>query len=208
MHEQPILAIARHGETLLNSQGRWSGRLETPLTFNGYVQAMNIARLVSNMEIDVAFTSTSERTKLTWSIIQAALGLSQVTMLHSEGLLERDIGQFAGLHYEEIKQRFHLTTEEIEAIRLGYTSKPPEGETREQVYMRVSEVYEEQILPHLSVGRNVFVVGHNISTSALMMRVEKRPHTETAILEIERAKALCYTIDAQSKEPIDKVLLG
>lgn len=204
--KQPMLVVARHAETEFNAAGKWSGRLETPLTANGRKQAETIARHVSDIGIDIVFTSTSERTKATWAVMQGVLGLSDVPVVHSEGLLERDIGRFAGLTYDQIIKQFNLSVDELERIRLGHRERSPDGETREEVYHRVSRTYENDILPAISKGRKVCVVGHNISTSALMTKVEALPDTEMGRLEIERAKALCYAfqLDLGDARPVQK----
>lgn len=203
----PDLALARHGETVLNDEGRWSGRLETPLTPRGCIQAYEIARLISNVGVEVVFTSTSERTRTTWAIIQSTLGISQVDIHQSDGLLERDIGDFAGLTYPEIQAKYKLSQDELEKIRLDYTTRSPGGESRKDVHERVLAVYHEMILPQLSKKRNVVVIGHNISISALMLSAEQAHPSKMHELQIERAQALKYTVDPSSKRPVNKILL-
>lgn len=200
------IVLARHGETVFNKSGQWSGRKESPLTENGKEQAQIIAQLVNDINFNAVYTSTSEKTISTWAIMHNQFGCPTVRFVTTDALLERDAGQYAGLTPAQIREKFDLTEDRFEEIRVGWREQAPGGETREQVYMRVSRYYNEYILPDILKGNNVCVVAHNIPILALIMRIERRPEVDMRTLDFGRAQALCYTIDLTTQEPIRKIV--
>jgi len=89
--------LARHGQTEWNVAGRRQGRLDSPLTAHGLVQARRNVSLLSGQEIDVVFTSPLGRARGTAEILAAGL---PVTVL--DDLAEVSHGEWSGLTSAEI----------------------------------------------------------------------------------------------------------
>jgi broad specificity phosphatase PhoE len=65
--------LVRHGETEWNASSRMQGQLDSPLTPLGRDHALNSARLLARLGVDVAFASPLGRARETVEIISAEL---------------------------------------------------------------------------------------------------------------------------------------
>ncbi len=92
----PDLYLMRHGETRWNAEGRLQGRLDSPLTELGRIQAQRQAHLIRN--IDAArFSSTAGRAVETAAIVFAGQDFHRDARLQ-----EIDIGAFAGRLWRDL----------------------------------------------------------------------------------------------------------
>jgi probable phosphoglycerate mutase len=97
------LILARHGETDWNRNGIWQGHGDPPLNDLGRMQAAKLAARLSDVEIDVLYSSDLRRAYETAEIVGAAKGLD---ITASPDLREMDVGSWSGLTSEEIATRF------------------------------------------------------------------------------------------------------
>jgi len=77
--------LARHGQTLWNTQGRRQGQLDSPLTTLGVEQVRRNAGLLSVEPVDAVFSSPLGRARASAQVLGASLGLLVVVL---EGLGE------------------------------------------------------------------------------------------------------------------------
>ena len=91
--------LARHGQTQWNVEGRRQGRLDSPLTPRGQLQARRNADLLSDQGIDSLFTSPLGRARRTAEILGETLGLPAQAL---EDLAEVAHGTWSGLTSAEI----------------------------------------------------------------------------------------------------------
>lgn len=97
------LFLVRHGATIWNEQHRYVSRTDLDLSPLGNKQAEKIAKKLFGLPVEVFFTSPLKRSQETAEIIADPFKLEPIVL--SE-LTEIDFGQWEGLTYEEIKQRF------------------------------------------------------------------------------------------------------
>jgi broad specificity phosphatase PhoE len=95
--------LARHGQTEWNVEGRRQGRLDSPLTPHGLLQAQANAALVSHEQIDAVFSSPIGRARRTADFLAEAVGLLVQVV---EDLAEVAHGEWSGLTSEEIDSRW------------------------------------------------------------------------------------------------------
>jgi probable phosphoglycerate mutase len=97
--------LVRHGETVSNINGRYHGRLDSPLTERGVAQAQAIGRRLRLLPLAAAIVSSPQpRARRTAELIRECLGeraVVQVSIGQWEGLREAEIaavapGTFAG----------------------------------------------------------------------------------------------------------------
>lgn len=104
--QQPfVLTLLRHGESIGNVESRWQGQSDFRLTDTGRAQVQALAERwqVEDVKFDLIVTSPLLRAKETAEIIASALNVN----VESEPLLmERDIGEYAGLTALEVRSRF------------------------------------------------------------------------------------------------------
>lgn len=114
--QMPKILVIRHGETQWNRQGRLQGRLDTPLTTDGFRQALAVGeyhreRVAAAGEICL-WVSPLGRARQTASIVadtwrlpydsfQVDAALSERSYGHWEGLSQSDIRATRGADFEE-----------------------------------------------------------------------------------------------------------
>jgi probable phosphoglycerate mutase len=96
------LCVVRHGESVLNAQGRYGGSVDTPLTCRGKEQARQLAASLVGMRFDAAVSSTLTRARQTADIVCGALGMPYTCM---PDFAERCLGVYEGLTRTECKAR-------------------------------------------------------------------------------------------------------
>lgn len=134
MSEAPrTIILVRHPETLANTESRYIGRMDSPLSPRGERQVAWLAHAVGNLGADAVFSSPLARAHAT-ALAIAPVGVP-VRVL--DGLQEIDFGEAEGLTYDEIRQR---------GISLDYTGTgpiAPGGETGPTFDARVRAVAAE-----------------------------------------------------------------
>jgi broad specificity phosphatase PhoE len=88
------LYFIRHGESVMNHEGIFSGRIETPLTSKGKSQAKAAGESLKNMPItiDSIVSSPMGRTMETAEIIADLIGYPKDSILTNHLFTERDFG--------------------------------------------------------------------------------------------------------------------
>src|SRR5438876_11866590 len=93
------LYLVRHGTTMLNVQDRYRGRRAIPLDAQGYQDAVDAARRLSNVGLTAVYTGPLRRTIATAQIIADAAGVPDLRILH--GLNNLDYGAWEGMTADE-----------------------------------------------------------------------------------------------------------
>jgi phosphoserine phosphatase len=154
------IILCRHGETDWNVHGRYQGRTDVPLNERGRQQARDLARRLSDQRIDVVYSSTLERAYDTAAEIARPRGLE---VRRDPRLDEIDQGLWEGMHHEDIK-RHHpekLAAWQHHPIDL----RLPEGETLEEVRLRVRDALDDMMLLHQ--GKAICIVAHSVSMAVV-----------------------------------------
>lgn len=149
------LIIARHGESEWNTEGRYQGLKDPPLTERGRKQAELLARELKKESIDFIFSSPLKRAFETAKIIGDHLGIEPVI---DRRIIEIDHGVWSGMLVSEVKEKFREDFEK-------WISEPhkvvfPEGESLEDVYKRVSEFIND--IKRDYGGKTLLVVSHTV----------------------------------------------
>jgi broad specificity phosphatase PhoE/ribonuclease HI len=149
------IILVRHGETALTQQGRYSGRGVPELTDEGQAQAMAAAGRVAGLSRDVTavLTSPLRRCVRTAELIAAEVGGVPVTV--TEDLIECDFGQWEGLTFGEVQERW---PREMQAWLSSTSVAPPGGESFQAVAKRVRGALATIVKSH--AGGVVVLVSH------------------------------------------------
>ena len=91
--------LARHGETDDNAQARFQGRRNPPLNARGRAQAAELAEAMAGEGFVALYASPLLRARQTAEIVAQRIGLEPV---YDERFMEADVGDWAGLLYEEV----------------------------------------------------------------------------------------------------------
>jgi broad specificity phosphatase PhoE len=153
--------VLRHPETTWNLAQRYQGRLESPLSAEGSLQARLVARAFSGAGLDVVYSSPLQRALcLAREIAEAA----DAPLHIDQRLTEIGQGAWEGLHLAEIQRRY---PELYEAwyIRPD-TVQMPGGETLHDVKGRALSVLATLFKRHSS--GHVAVVTHSVIIQVLV----------------------------------------
>ena len=127
------VVVVRHGETQWNVEGRWQGRLDSPLTSRGRDQAQQVRSFLERYPLDAAYSSDAGRALETARIIVED---RRIDVVLEPALRERDYGVYEGLTALEIEQCYPGTRfRDMGGSR--DTWAPPRGETMLDVRERV-----------------------------------------------------------------------
>ena len=153
------LLLARHGQTDLNIDERWQGRLDMPLNATGFAQADRLA-LALPSRIDALVVSPMLRARQTAEPVVRARGL--VPRLDAD-FRERDFGVFEGLSADEAAQRFPDLAARNAAYR--WDEEPPGAEPTRAVVERVARGLTRLREQH--GGQTVLLVSHGFVVRCL-----------------------------------------
>ncbi|HEY7142557.1 MAG TPA: histidine phosphatase family protein [Methylomirabilota bacterium] len=113
--------LVRHGETSCNSEGRFQGRLDAPLSPRGHAQAAALAAGLAGTRFDALYTSPLSRARETAVACGSALGLEPIAL---DDLREIGLGAWEGLTLETVRAR---DGERYRRWREAPVAHPPAG---------------------------------------------------------------------------------
>ena len=97
------MLLVRHGQSTWNREHRIQGQLDPPLSEEGRRQAERVAQRFAGRRLAGSYSSDLKRAFQTAQAIQAVSGISPEPMA---GLREIYLGEWEGLHTEELAERF------------------------------------------------------------------------------------------------------
>lgn len=187
------LILVRHGESLWNAKGIWTGLTDIPLSEKGKKEARTVGHILKDIKIDVAYTSPLARANQTLDEIAPSLQYPIPLIIENKALNERDYGELTGKNKWDIKNE--VGDEKFFQIRRGWDIQIPGGETLRDVYNRVVPYYKKEILPKLLEGKNVLISAHGNSLRALVKYLENISDKDIESLEIATGEIYIYKID-------------
>ncbi|MEJ6006017.1 histidine phosphatase family protein [Paucibacter sp. AS339] len=149
-----ILAI-RHGETEWNRASRIQGHTDIGLSALGLLQAERLAHALQDEAIDAVYASDLARAQQTASpLLRLRPELPPLQL--DVGLRERGFGEFEGLTWQEIADKWPSHSERWR--RRDADFGPPGGETLADFYRRSVEAVQRLAQAH--PGQTVVVISH------------------------------------------------
>lgn len=149
-----MLYLVRHGQTVWNTEARFQGQFDSPLTDLGRDQATRIGRALAS-EIGArsqpirAYVSPLGRTRATAELIGRSLAMD---ISEEPNLMEVHFGDWEGLTREDILSRFGSD----QAIRpIDWQFQAPGGETLDVVLARVGLWYAKAKAPAVIVTHGI-----------------------------------------------------
>ena len=126
------LILVRHALTVDNQKSRLSGHIDSSISEEGKEQIDKITNYLKVFDIDKIYTTTSSRTKDT---VKKLSELKSIEIIEKESLKEISFGDFEGLTFDEIKDKYPKEFQDM--IEKGYEYKYPNGESLIDSYNRV-----------------------------------------------------------------------
>lgn len=198
------LILVRHGASIWNEQGLWTGLTDISLSEKGKKEAEDAGLLLRTTPIDAVFISSLIRAKETADIILSIIGKKDVPLTADKALNERDYGELTGKNKWKIKEEFG--EDQFLKWRRSWDSPPPKGESLKDVYNRVIPYYKGHIEPLLTSGKNVMVVAHGNSLRALIKELDHISDEDISKVELATGEVWIYEIDTRA-EIVNKEIL-
>jgi 2,3-bisphosphoglycerate-dependent phosphoglycerate mutase len=214
------LVLLRHGESVWNRTGRFTGWIDVGLTEKGETEAVWAGTLLSKhgFGFDACHTSVLKRAIKTLWIVLETMDRMWLPIHSSWRLNERHYGALEGLSKTEVSEK--LGEAQASAWRRGFTDRPPALEITDERFPggdpryggldpeqlprteslkdtveRVLPYWHEVLAPELQLGRRLLVTGHGNSLRALVKYLDEIPDDDIPTLEIPTAQPLVYELD-------------
>ena len=193
--DMAYFVLVRHGESEWNVKGVWTGWTDVDLSPKGREEAKAAGEALTDIQFDLAYTSTLKRAKNTFLEIQKTTGQLAIPTTENAALNERNYGDLTGKNKWEVKEQ--VGEEEFQKIRRSWDYPPPNGESLKMVYERVVPYYETEILPKLKDGKNIIIAAHGNSLRALIKHLDNITDEDIPNLELATGGIYIYQISPE-----------
>ncbi|XP_050377242.1 2,3-bisphosphoglycerate-dependent phosphoglycerate mutase 1 [Argentina anserina] len=214
---EAALILIRHGESLWNEKNLFTGCVDVPLSKKGVEEAIEAGKRISNIPVDMIYTSALIRAQMTAMLAMTQHRRKKVpVMLHNESeqakswsqifsedtklqsipvvadwrLNERMYGELQGLNKQETADRYGK--EQVHEWRRSYDVPPPNGESLEMCAERAVAYFKDQIEPQLLSGKNIMIAAHGNSLRSIIMYLDKLTSQEVISLELSTGIPMLY----------------
>ena len=181
------LLLIRHGETSANAEGRLQGHLDVSLSERGRRQSEQIADRLSQLSLEALYTSPLKRARETADIIAGRNGL---TPEDRPALMERNVGELAGLNREEIRARYP------DFVRTRAEARPevavPGFESDADLKQRVLDGLGAIIESH--PAQTIGVVTHGGAIAAFLRETLEMPTTRPGAFAVSNASITTFDV--------------
>ncbi|KAK9073012.1 hypothetical protein SSX86_007334 [Deinandra increscens subsp. villosa] len=216
---EAALILIRHGESLWNEKNLFTGCVDVPLTKKGVEEAIEVGKRISNIPIDMIYTSSLIRAQMTAMLAMTQHRRKKVPIvMHDENeqakawsqifseetkkqcipvvtawqLNERMYGELQGLNKQETADKYGK--EQVHEWRRSYDIPPPNGESLEMCAERAVAYFKDQIEPQLQAGKNVMIAAHGNSLRSIIMYLDKLTSQEVISLELSTGIPMLYIV--------------
>jgi alpha-ribazole phosphatase len=198
-----ILYLIRHGSTEGDGKRRYKGSLDVPLSPEGEREIEKAAQYVNAMleasgrQMGAVYCSDLQRARRSAEILTSNLGLRPIVV---EKLRERNFGQWEGMTFEEIEERWPDAFRAWAGDPLNHS--PLDGETTLQVSERVNKALDKILDNH--DGEAISIVAHGGVNRAILCRFMGVPLEN--IFRLEQDHGAVSVIEFYDGYPVVKLM--
>ncbi len=219
------LVLLRHGESLWNSENRFTGWTDVDLSDKGMKEAQKAGRVLreKGYTFDLAFTSVLKRAVRTLWIALDELDLIWIPVKNSWRLNEKHYGALQGLNKSETAAKYG--DDQVLIWRRSYDIPPPAlnkkderypgrdpryadlkadqlplAESLKDTYRRCLPYWHTSIAPAIKSGKRVIISAHGNSLRALVKYLDNVSNKDIVGLNIPTGIPLVYEFDANLKK--------
>ena len=166
------LFLIRHGQTDWNVEGKIQGSADIELNKTGIKQAEELSHKVleAGYKFSKIYSSPQKRAVKTAEILSE---VNKVDYISIAGLEEINLGEWEGLSWTEVKEKYPTEYEEW-YINRRYT-KPPKGEAYEDMLQRVLKSIYKIISEN---SKDVVIVTHSAVIMCIQCYITNTPFSE------------------------------
>ncbi len=172
--------LARHGQTESNITGFYMGWSDEDLNDVGYAQARSLSSRLGSLPIASVYTSPLQRAYTTAAILAEPHGLGLKTL---EDLIEIRLGDWQGLHVDEIKKRWLELWQQFRIDPSGTTL--PGGENFQQVTERAVRAFK--MIVAANRDKQAVVVTHDVIVKVLVAHILGVPNSIYRRFDVDNA---------------------
>jgi 2,3-bisphosphoglycerate-dependent phosphoglycerate mutase len=214
------LILLRHGQSIYNKRGIFTGWSDVELSSEGRKEAKRAGKLLKKSAIlpDICFTSWLKRAIHTANIVLKEMEWEHIDSIRSWKLNERHYGAWQGKDKKIIEKE--VGSEIYLKIRRGYLTPPPPlkkgddrlpekdkkyrdldakllpvSESLKDTRLRVANYFYQKIAPYLCEDKTVLLSAHGNSLRALVMELEKISKNDIIKFEIPTGELIVYDFD-------------
>lgn len=193
----PTLILARHGESLWNREGLWTGLTDIELSEVGHEEAAHAGAFLANTPIDRAFVSELSRARQTIeAILQFQQNTKDIPVVEDPALNEKDYGIYTGKNKAHVRQE--VGEEVFGLIRRSWDYQIEGGQSLRQVHAAVASFHINTVVPCLERGETILVGSHNNTLRAYVKELESIPEANVSDIELGTAEVRIYEFDAST----------
>lgn len=213
------LVLIRHGQSVWNSQNRFTGWWDVDLTENGIAEAAKAGEELAaeGFDFDLCFTSLQTRAIRTLNEILYKMDRMWLPVVKDYRFNERHYGGLTGLNKAETA-KIH-GDDQVKIWRRSFDTPPPpqeagsefdvakdrryagvtvpKSESLKNTIERVLPAYEELVVPELKAGKRVLIAAHGNSLRALVKHLSGISDEEILHFEIPTGRPIVYELDDQ-----------
>lgn len=156
--------LVRHGRTVWNIEGRLQGSGDSALVEEGIIGAKKTGIALKDVPFTAAYSSMQKRAQDTANYILAENNLSNIPHFHHKGLNEFDFGSWEGMKSLDLQENEEYLI--MKRTPAEYLAKANGGERFEQLYQRVTQVFNQIAQLHQNDGK-VLIVSHGMTLTLL-----------------------------------------
>jgi 2,3-bisphosphoglycerate-dependent phosphoglycerate mutase len=218
---QPLrLLLLRHGESVWNARGLFTGWVDVGLSERGSSEAARAGALLAEHSLrpDVVHTSVLGRAIRTAELALEAAERQWILVRRSWRLNERHYGALQGQSKEAVRRQ--VGAEQFGLWRRSYDTPPPpleagsklaaardpryaalapdllpSTESLKDVLARVLPYWYDAIVPDLRASQTVLISAHGNSLRALVKHLDRIADSEIAEVNIPTGVPLLYELD-------------
>jgi len=214
------LVLLRHGESVWNKEGKFTGWTDVELSKKGIEEAKTSGRLLKKegYEFDICHTSLLKRAIKTLCIALEEMDRMWLPVHKSWRLNERHYGALQGLNKKETAKK--EGEEQVHIWRRSYDVKPPQlteddprypghdpayktltkdelpkGECLKDTVERFLPYWKNEIVPQLKKGKKILITAHGNSLRALVKYLDNISNEEIPSLNIPTGIPLVYELN-------------
>lgn len=215
------IVLLRHGESLWNKKGLFTGWTDVDLSPLGKKQAKKAAEKLNKegFKFDLAYTSYLKRVIKTANISLEELDLLYIPVKKDWRLNERHYGDLQGLNKAKTAKKFGK--KQVLLWRRSYSTRPPEikksnkfnqendlayrdikvpkSESLSDVVIRIKKFWQQEVVKNLKKDQKIIIFGSGNSLRALVKHLDNVSEKEIVDLNIPLGIPLVYNLDKNFK---------
>lgn len=162
MDDSTRIIVVRHGQTISNSEHKFDGQQDTPLSLLGRKQIDELSKKLKTIKFDLIVSSPLSRARNTANAIAKGQNYEKSVDIEAS-FMEIDCGDCTGLSRREIEQKY---SDLVNEWQLNTDPRFPGGENMEDVEKRAIKSFIN--IAENNKGKTILITGHGTLNRAII----------------------------------------